>query len=76
MNDIGGPIKTLRGFKRISIGAGKTNQAIINLPYSSFEFFDRASGKMCVTAGEYEVMYGSSSDVKDLKTFKIFVDAE
>jgi beta-glucosidase len=73
MNDIDGPLKTLKGFQRIDVAAGKTAQAVINLPYNSFEFFDRTTGKMDVAAGEYEVLYGSSSDAKDLKTTKVIV---
>jgi beta-glucosidase len=55
------------------VAAGKTGQAVINLPYTSFEFFDRATGKMAVTAGEYEVLYGNSSATKDLKMVRITV---
>jgi beta-glucosidase len=73
VDDIDGPLKTLRGFQRVKVAAGKTGQALINLPYASFEFFDRASGKMAVTAGEFEVLYGNSSDAKDLKTVKITI---
>ena len=73
MNDTDGPLKTLKGFQRVDVAAGKTAQAVINLPYNSFEFFDRTTGKMDVAAGEYEVLYGSSSDAKDLKTTKIIV---
>ena len=73
VNDADGPLKTLRGFQRVDVAAGKLNQAIIDLPYKSFEFFDRASGNMAVTSGEYEVLYGSSSDAKDLKIIKIMV---
>jgi beta-glucosidase len=68
VNDTGGPLKTLRGFQRVKLIAGKTSEVTINLPRSSFEFFDRVSGKMAVTPGEYEVWYGTSSDAKDLKT--------
>jgi len=71
VNDTDGPLKTLRGFQRIDVSAGKTRQAVINLSYTAFEFFDRANGKMAVTAGVYEVLYGNSSDEKDLKTAKI-----
>jgi beta-glucosidase len=67
VNDISGPVKTLRNFQRVNLAAGKSGMATINLPYTSFEFFDRAAGKMIVTAGEYEVFYGNSSNVKDLK---------
>jgi beta-glucosidase len=73
VNDTDGPLKTLKGFQRVAVSAGKTAQAVINLPYNSFEFFDRSTGKMDVAAGEYEVLYGSSSDAKDLKTTKITV---
>ncbi|MCX6329689.1 MAG: glycoside hydrolase family 3 C-terminal domain-containing protein [Bacteroidia bacterium] len=66
-NDTDGPLKTLKGFKRIELSAGKSGQAVVNLPSSSFEFFDRTSGKMAVTPGDYEVWYGNSSDAKDLK---------
>ena len=73
VNDTDGPLKTLKGFQRVDVSSGKTAQAVINLPYNSFEFFNRTTGKMDVTAGEYEILYGSSSDVKDLKTTKVIV---
>jgi len=73
INDVNGPLKTLKGFQRIDVAAGKTSQAEINLPNSSFGFFDRENGKMAVTAGEYEVLYGNSSDAKDLKTTRIII---
>jgi beta-glucosidase len=67
VNDTDGPLKTLKGFKRIELAAGKSGQAVVSLPSASFEFFDRTSGKMTVTPGDYEIWYGNSSDVKDLK---------
>jgi beta-glucosidase len=73
VNDTDGPLKTLRGFQRVNVSAGKTKNITISLPYSAFEFFDRPSGKMAVTVGEYEVLYGNSSDAKDLKTVKVTV---
>jgi beta-glucosidase len=73
VNDSDGPLKTLKGFQRVEVAAGKTGQAVINLPPTAFEFFNRTSGKMAVTAGEYEVFYGNSSDAKDSKTVKIMV---
>jgi len=71
VNDIEGPIKTLRGFKKIEIPAGNTASVLINLTPTAFEFFDWAQRKMMVTPGEYEVYYGKSSDTKDLKVAKI-----
>ena len=73
VNDIGGPIKTLRGFQRVELAAGKSGQATIDLTPSAFEFFDWAQRKMMVTPGDYEVLYGNSSDVKALKSLKITI---
>ena len=69
--DTDGPLKTLKAFQRINVTAGKTSQVNVSLPWNSFEFFDRESGKMAVIPGEYEVFYGTSSDDKDLKKAKI-----
>ena len=73
VNDIDGPLKTLRGFKRVEIAAGKTQQVSIELTTSSFEFFDWSQRKMTVTPGEYEVLYGNSSEDKNLKIIKITI---
>jgi len=71
VNDSDGPTKTLKGFKRVSVAAGKTSQALLTLPYNSFEFYDKVIGKMIVTPGEYEVLYGNSSNSIDLKSIKV-----
>lgn len=73
VNDLEGPLKTLKGFKRVEVGKGKTVQAVIDLPSSSFEFYDWNSREMAVTSGEYEILYGTSSDVNDLKTMKLTI---
>jgi len=73
INDIEGPIKTLRGFQRVDLAAGKSGQATIDLTPSAFEFFDWAQRKMMVTPGDYEVLYGNSSDAKALKSLKITI---
>ena len=69
--DTDGPIKTLRGFQRIEVEAGKTKTATINLPYSAFEFYNDTALKVTTTPGEYEVWYGNSSADKDLKMIKL-----
>ena len=71
VNDTDGPSKTLRGFKRVDLKAGKSTPVTIELAPSSFEFYDQSQHKMAVTPGEYEVLYGTSSDTKDLKSLKI-----
>lgn len=74
VNDIGGPIKTLRGFQRVEVAAGKTSQAEITLPPSAFGFFDTATYKVDVTPGKYEVFYGISSDENDLKKVTVSIE--
>lgn len=69
--EVDGALKTLRAFQRVDVAAGKTRSVSFSLPPTAFEFFDSIQGKMTVTPGEYEIMYGTSSDVKDLKTIKI-----
>jgi len=71
LNDLEGPLKTLKGFKRVELAAGKSQMVTIDLPSSSFEFYDWSQRKMMVTPGEYEIYYGNSSDTKDLKMSKI-----
>ncbi len=73
VNDIEGPLKTLRGYKRVEIPAGKTEQVTIELNLSSFDFFDWSQRKMMVTPGEYDVFYGNSSSPKDLKKLSVNV---
>ncbi|WP_100614371.1 xylan 1,4-beta-xylosidase [Confluentibacter citreus] len=73
VNDTDGPIKTLKGFKRVDIKAGKAENVTIDLPPSSFEFYDWNTMGMHVTPGDYEVYYGNSSNSKDLKMTKVTI---
>jgi len=73
VNDDNGPVKTLRGFKRVEVDAGKTVNAVINLHPSSLEFYNDKTLKMDVAPGEYELWYGNSSAEKDLKIIKLYV---
>ncbi len=72
-DDIDGPLKTLRGFQRVEVQAGKTQHATIALSPSSFEFYDWSQRGMAVTPGEYEVYYGNSSDAKDLNKAMVII---
>ncbi|HLP04268.1 MAG TPA: xylan 1,4-beta-xylosidase [Paludibacter sp.] len=73
VNDIEGPLRTLRAYKRLEIPAGKTEQVSIELNPSSFEFFDWSQRKMMVTPGEYEILYGKSSLLTDLKQINVAI---
>jgi beta-glucosidase len=75
INYTAGPLKTLRGFQKVNVEAGKNTIATIDLPYESFEFYDAANGRMAVSSHNYEVLYGNSSADKDLKTAGISITA-
>jgi len=71
--DTNGPLKTLKAFKRINLKAGEKQLVAIDLPASSFEFYDANTIGMKVTSGSYEVYYGNSSDAKDLKMITVSI---
>lgn len=68
-----GPAKTLRAFKRVEIAQGKTENVMIELPYSAFEWFDATTNTMHPLSGVYEILYGSSSKAEDLHSLQIHV---
>lgn len=72
-NDVKGPLKTLKGYKRVKLAPGKSEKVNIELSPSSFEFYNSDELTMMVTPGEYEVFYGNSSKSKDLKLEKITI---
>ena len=62
------PIKSLKGFAKLSLNAGETKTAVITLNDESFEYYDEKIDELSVKAGHYKILYGSSSDDKDLQT--------
>ena len=70
-DDKGGPQKTLRGFQRVNIAKGKTQNVNIELPYDSFEWFDTAPNTIRPLSGTYKILYGNSSNENDLQTCSI-----
>lgn len=73
VGDTDGPVKTLRAFKRVVLSSGKMVTAAFNLLPKTFEFFDSESGVVKVSPGEYELLYGTSSDKNDLKIVKVTI---
>jgi len=73
LNDANGPLKTLKAFKRVNLKAGEKQNVTIDLPASSFEFYDANAKGVSVTAGEYQVYYGNSSNEKDLKMTRLVI---
>ena len=67
-----GPLKTLRGYKQVTLTPGEQQMVSIDLPRESFEGWDVQSNTMRVVPGKYEVMVGNSSSDDSLK--KIIVE--
>jgi beta-glucosidase len=70
-NDPGGPLKSLKGFKRVPLKAGEKQKIRFVLEPDAFSSFNDQTGKPEVLAGKYELLYGGSSDNKSLKIAKL-----
>ncbi len=60
--DTDGPLKTLRGFCRVTVPAGETVEAAIPLTDETFLAWSEAEGDMVPKHGRWELLYGGSSD--------------
>ena len=69
--DTDGPRATLRAYQRVVVPAGATVKAEIPLPRNSFEWWNPNTNTMNVTAGQYNVMVGPSSNPADLQTISV-----
>ncbi|MBR5483689.1 MAG: glycoside hydrolase family 3 C-terminal domain-containing protein [Alistipes sp.] len=69
-DDPEGPIKTLRGFKRVALKAGEQAEVSIPINDDTFLWWNPATGRMNPMEGEYTLHYGDTSDSKSLKTIK------
>jgi len=73
LNDIGGPEKTLRAFKRVAVPAGKTAKLIFELNNKDLEWWDAETNTLRMHAGEYQLFVGSSSRSEDTKTLNLSI---
>lgn len=67
------PLKSLKGFKKLKLAPGQTSNAVIELDAESFEYYDPSIDELSTRTGRYQILYGSSSLDKDLKSmdFKV-----
>ena len=65
-DDVEGPSKALRAFKRVHIPAGKTVDVEFDLGDKELVWWNPQSNTMCVSEGSYELMVGGSSQTADL----------
>ena len=69
LNDAGAPIKALKGFQKVNLKAGETQNAIVTLDGEAFEYYDEMKDELAVKPGKYQILYGTSSRDEDLKSF-------
>ena len=62
-----GPLKSLRGFRRVRIAAGETVTVRIPLTAETFLSWSPEAGNMIPARGDWEILYGGSSDASALK---------
>ncbi len=73
LDDQDAPIKALKGFQRVSMNAGEAKTVSVELPASSFEYYDSSADDLVVKPGKYQILYGSSSADADLKALPLTV---
>ena len=67
------PIKDLRGFAKVNLKPGETAKAEIVLNGESFQYYDPSIDELSTKPGRYQILYGTSSLDKDLKTIDFVV---
>ena len=73
LDDPGAPIKALKGFKKLSLKPGETQQAVISLDSEAFEYYNEAIDELSVKPGRYQILYGTSSRDQDLQSLDFVV---
>ena len=68
--DTEGPVKTLRGYKRVEVKAGKAVEVRIPMDEETFLWWNPETGRMNPTHGSYMLHYGDTSADAGLKTVK------
>ena len=69
-DDVDGPIKSLRGFRRVHIKAGETVVVEIPMAPEDIDLFNPSTGTFDNPSGTYMLYYGGTSDESRLKTLE------
>ena len=67
------PIKSLKGFQKINLKAGEKGKVEIVLDGESFQYYDPSIDELSTRPGRYQILYGTSSLEKDLKSIDFVV---
>ena len=73
VDDVDGPVKALRAFRRVHVAAGATEQVQLTLTDREMEWWNPATNTLCIYPGKYELFVGSSSRAEDLQALTITV---
>ena len=71
LDDPDAPIKSLKGFARVKIGAGQTAEVKVELGRGAFEAYDAAIDELSIKPGRYQLLYGGSSRDADLQSVEV-----
>lgn len=69
--DEGGPVKTLRGFKRVRVPAHRSRRVVIPLTPETFNWWSEEVQDLVPSKGKYVIMVGTSSADGDLHSKRI-----
>ena len=69
-DDRNGPLKSLRGFRRVHVKAGET--VVVNIPMApgNIDLFNPATGTFDSPSGTHTLYYGGTSDTSRLRTLE------
>ena len=73
LGDPGAPIKALKGFQKLVLKPGETKTADIALDSEAFEYYDDTIDELAAKPGDYQILYGTSSLAKDLRSIDFTV---
>ena len=74
LGDTEGPRRSLRAFQRVEVKAGQTVNVQLPLTSKTFELFDPATNNVHTHAGRYELLYGTSSQDKELQRLEVTLE--
>lgn len=72
-DDAQGPIKALRGVKRVSLKSHKAQKVVIPIDDETFNWWDAEAGRVVPRSGEYVLYVGGSSADSAQKTIKVTI---
>jgi beta-glucosidase len=55
------PLKELKGFSKVTLGAGETKQVAVTLDRRAFSYYDLKKHDWAVDPGDFDILVGSSS---------------